>query len=42
LKNMGGNPGAGAFQTNSETVHTSVGDLPDSNAGNWNGSVPRS
>lgn len=42
LKNMGGTPGLGGFQTNSETIQSTAGDLPDSNASNWNGNAPRS
>jgi len=42
LKNVGGAPGLGGFQANSETVQSSVGEMPgDSGPGNWNGSVPR-
>jgi len=41
LKNVGSS-GLGGFQTNSESTQSASGDLPDSSAGNWNGSVPRS
>lgn len=42
LKNMGSAPSLGGFQANSETIQSSAGDIPDSNASNWNGNAPRS